>query len=55
MGKKFNIYLIIAVFTVVLLLVLQYNKPKDLNWFPSFVSHHKIPFGTYVLNELMSF
>ena len=53
MGKKFNIYLVISVFTVVLLLVLQYNKPKDLNWYPSYVSHHKIPFGTYVLNELM--
>lgn len=34
-------------------MVLQYNKPKDLNWFPSFVAQHKIPYGTYVLNELM--
>lgn len=24
-----------------------------MNWFPSYVSHHKIPYGTYVLNNLM--
>jgi hypothetical protein len=28
-------------------------KPKPINWFPSYVSKHKIPYGTYVLhNEL---
>ncbi len=30
-------------------------KPKPINWFPSYVSKHKIPYGTYVLhNELKS-
>lgn len=53
MGKKTNIYLIIAVITIALLMVLQYNKPKELNWFPSYVAQHKIPFGTFVLNELL--
>ena len=53
MGKKTNIYLIIVVATIGLLMVLQYNKPKELNWFPSYVAQHKIPYGTYVLNELM--
>ncbi len=28
-------------------------KPKPLNWFPSYVAKHKLPYGTYVLrNEL---
>lgn len=54
MGKKGNIYLVIVVLTIALLMVLQYDRPKELNWFPSFVAQHKIPYGTYVLNELMS-
>lgn len=53
MDRKTNIYLIITVATIALLMVLQYNKPKELNWFPSYVTQHKIPYGTYVLNELM--
>lgn len=53
MDRKTNIYLIIAVSTIALLMVLQYNKPKELNWFPSYVTQHKIPYGTYVLNDLM--
>ena len=53
MSKKTNIYIIIVVATVALLMILQYNKPKKLNWFPSYVTQHKIPYGTYVLNEIM--
>jgi hypothetical protein len=33
----------------------EYSKPKPINWFPSYVKKHKIPYGTYVLrNELKS-
>ncbi len=53
MGKKGSIYIVIAVGIVGLLLLLQYNKPKEVNWFPSYVSTHKIPYGTYVLNDIM--
>lgn len=53
MGKKTNIYIVIAVATIALLMVLQYNKPKELNWFPSYVAQHKIPYGTFVLNDLL--
>lgn len=53
MGKKGSVYIIIVVLTLALLMVLQYNKPKELNWFPSFVAQHKIPYGTFVLNELI--
>jgi len=53
MLKKGRAYIIIAVFAVLGILVLEYNKPKKVNWFPSYVSHHKIPYGTYVLNDLL--
>lgn len=53
MDKKGTVYIVIAVFTVALLMLLQYNRPKEINWFPSYVSTHKIPFGTRVLDEIM--
>ncbi|MGB6152133.1 MAG: DUF4350 domain-containing protein [Pricia sp.] len=53
MDKKGAIYIIIAIFTVTLLVLLQYNRPKKINWFPSYVSTHKIPYGTLVLDDIM--
>jgi len=53
MVKKGWTYLLIAVIAIGGIFMLEYNKPKQVNWFPSYVSHHKIPYGTYVLNELM--
>ncbi len=53
MDKKGSIYIVIAVLTVALLMLFQYNTPKEVNWFPSYVSSHKIPYGTYVLNDIM--
>lgn len=53
MVKKWGIYIIIAVAALGLLLLVEYSKPKKINWFPSYVAQHKIPYGTYVLNDLM--
>ncbi len=53
MFKKKGIYIIIALAALGLLMLLQYSKPKEINWFPSFVAQHKIPYGTFVLNGLM--
>lgn len=53
MSKKGWIYIAIGVLTLAAIFVMEYNKPKKINWFPSYVSHHKIPYGTYVLNDLM--
>jgi len=53
MSKKGWIYITIGVLTLTAIFVMEYNKPKKINWFPSYVSHHKIPYGTYVLNDLM--
>ena len=53
MFSKGRVYLIIALFTIGLLLVIEYNKPRDLNWYPSFVSTHSIPYGTLVFNDII--
>ncbi|MER3318578.1 MAG: DUF4350 domain-containing protein [Allomuricauda sp.] len=53
MSKKGWIYIAIGVLTLAAIFVMEYNKSKKINWFPSYVSHHKIPYGTYVLNDLM--
>ena len=52
MGKKGTIYIVIAVIILGALMLLQYNKPKELNWYESYVASHKIPYGTYVFNQL---
>lgn len=54
MGKKGTIYIVIGVLTLALLMLLQYNTPKNINWFPSYVSAHKIPYGTIVLTDIMN-
>jgi len=53
MSKKGWIYISIGILTLLAMFALEYNKPKKINWFPSYVSHHKIPYGTYVLNDVM--
>tara|TARA_R110002050_G_scaffold109796_4_gene221155 strand:- start:988 stop:2202 length:1215 start_codon:yes stop_codon:yes gene_type:complete len=53
MRKKGTIYIIIGAITLALILFLEYNKKKELNWFPSYVSHHKIPYGTKVLSDVL--
>ncbi|QWX84673.1 DUF4350 domain-containing protein [Cellulophaga sp. HaHaR_3_176] len=53
MRKKGTIYFIIGAIALALLLFLEYNKKKEINWFPSYVTHHKIPFGTKVLMDIL--
>lgn len=53
MVKKGSIYIIIAIVTLGAILLLEYNKPKQINWFPSYVAQHKIPYGTFVFHSLI--
>ena len=53
MGKKGRVYIVISVVTLALLMLLQYNTDEEINWFPSYVGHHKIPYGTFVLNDVL--
>ena len=53
MDKKVKIYLSIFTLIVISIVYLESVKPQPINWFPSYVSKHKMPYGTYVLrNEL---
>jgi hypothetical protein len=54
MLKKGSKYIILAMVTLGALMLLQYNQPKNINWYPSYVATHKIPYGTYVFNTLLS-
>ena len=53
MLKTGRSYIGIGVLALVLLLVFEYNKPKQINWFPSYVSTHTIPYGAKVYNDLL--
>lgn len=53
MFKQGSAYIIIGALAIILLLVFEYNKPKKVNWFPSYVATHKIPYGTKVFNDLL--
>lgn len=53
MFKKNLVYIIIGTLTFALILFLEYNKKEEINWFPSYVTHHKIPFGTKVMNDII--
>lgn len=42
------------VFSLVLLIIYELQKPKPINWFESYVSTHKMPYGTYILFQELS-
>ena len=51
MSKKGKIYIILVVLAILSIVAIEMTKPKAINWFPSYATHHKIPFGSYVFNE----
>ena len=51
MSKKGKIYIILVLLTIVSIVVLEMTKPKEINWFPSYATHHKIPYGSVVLKD----
>ncbi|WP_282044083.1 DUF4350 domain-containing protein [Winogradskyella flava] len=51
MTKKGKIYISLVLLTILAIVTVEMNKPKELNWFPSYATHHKIPFGSYVFSE----
>ncbi|MBT8244879.1 MAG: DUF4350 domain-containing protein [Winogradskyella sp.] len=54
MSKKGKIYIALVVLSILALVVFEMTKPKQINWFPSYATHHKIPFGSYVFNEQLN-
>lgn len=54
MSKKGKLYIVLVALTIVALVVFEMTKPKKLNWFPSYATHHKIPFGSLVFTEQLN-
>lgn len=46
--KDLKIYLIIAFSLLIVYCVIQYNRPKPIDWNPTYLNTAKIPYGTYV-------
>lgn len=51
MSKKGKLYIVLAALAILSIVAIEMTKPKPINWFPSYATHHKIPFGSYVFNE----
>ena len=49
--RDLKLYLIIAFSLLTFYIVAQYNRPKPVNWNPTFSKKDKIPFGTYILHN----
>jgi len=52
--RDLKIYLIIASGLLLVYLVAQYNRPKQIDWTETFINTDKIPFGTYILYDRLS-
>lgn len=54
MWKKNKYYFLIG-FSILAIWLVEFNKPKEINWFESYSKYDKIPYGNYILyNELSS-
>ena len=54
MSKMQKIFLGVFVVLLGLLVYAEATKPTPISWFPSYNSADKIPYGTYVLHDLVS-
>ncbi|MDR2684509.1 MAG: hypothetical protein LBB53_03900, partial [Prevotellaceae bacterium] len=51
MSKRLKIYLALFAAAIVLLMYLEYTKPKPIDWTKTYSAKDKIPFGAFVLAE----
>ncbi|WP_456439974.1 DUF4350 domain-containing protein [Psychroserpens sp.] len=51
MSKQIKFYIALTALAIFGIVLLEYSKPKQINWFASYVKDHKIPFGTYIFHE----
>ena len=46
-------YVIILLFSIVIFILLEWAKPRDISWETSFSSNDKMPYGTYVIAHML--
>ena len=51
MSKQVKFYIALTALAIFGIVLMEYSKPKRVNWFASYAKHHKIPLGTYVFNQ----
>jgi hypothetical protein len=51
--KHYRRYLILLAAFVLLVLLMKGSRPKEIDWSPSFARAAKIPYGSYILFELL--
>ncbi|MBR9846025.1 MAG: DUF4350 domain-containing protein [Algicola sp.] len=51
MNKQIKFYIALTALAIFGIVLMEYSKPKQVNWYASYAKHHKIPYGTYVFNE----
>ncbi|PCH75709.1 MAG: hypothetical protein COB98_08415 [Flavobacteriaceae bacterium] len=51
MTTKGKLYIVLALFIFIGVIYIDATKKTVVNWFPSYVNHHKIPYGLYVLDH----
>ena len=54
MNRRNRLYLAMLVLCILGIVYAEMSKPKQVNWFASYASHHKIPFGAYIFQELLA-
>lgn len=47
--KDLKTYLVIAFSLLIVYCVIQYNRPRPVDWKPTYLNTDKIPYGTYIL------
>ena len=53
MFKKLRLHIVLSVIAIAWIMYADSIREKPINWYPSFSSKHKIPYGTYVLRNLL--
>jgi len=51
MTTKGKLYILLVLFIFIGVIYIDATKKTEINWFPSYVNQHKIPFGLYVLDN----
>lgn len=51
MNKTIKIYIGILLALFIGVAIIEFSKPKPINWVPTYNENHKIPFGTFVLYD----
>lgn len=53
MLRKIRFHIVLIIVAFIWILYVDSTREKPVNWSNSFYSEHKIPYGTYILNDLL--